>query len=116
MADDLKRYLEVQVPVIAKAAGHLQRPQVDNGLSTADGIPVFGNALPVGDLRSAALLRGAGAAGLAMLLHGLVDNSYFVLDLAYATWIVFLLVELASENGTHLRSSAFSSSGLPWRR
>jgi O-antigen ligase len=43
------------------------------------------------------LLRGAAAAGVAMLLHGFVDNSYFVQDLAYATWMVCLLVELATE-------------------
>jgi O-antigen ligase len=52
--------------------------------------------------RSDALLRGAAAAGLAMLLHGMVDNSYFVLDLAYTAWIVFLLVELATDDRRRL--------------
>jgi O-antigen ligase len=54
--------------------------------------------------RSNALLRGAAAAGLAMLLHGMVDNSYFVLDLAYTAWIVFLLVELATDQRTQMNA------------
>jgi O-antigen ligase len=43
------------------------------------------------------LATGVLAAGIGLLIHGLVDNSYFVLDLAYATWIVLLLSELAHQ-------------------
>lgn len=50
--------------------------------------------------RTGGLMLGAVAAAVAMLVHGLLDNSYFVIDLAYAYWIVLLLVELASE-GDH---------------
>ncbi|MGI8424127.1 MAG: O-antigen ligase family protein [Chloroflexota bacterium] len=45
----------------------------------------------------AALRLGAAGAVLALLLHGLVDNSFFLLDLAYATWIVLLVAELNAE-------------------
>jgi hypothetical protein len=41
-------------------------------------------------------LGGAGAL-VASLLHGLVDNSYFVMDLAYAFWTMALILELAGE-------------------
>jgi len=44
-----------------------------------------------------AIARGAAASGVALLAHGFVDNSYFVLDLAYATLIVLLLAELAGD-------------------
>ncbi|HEU5319000.1 MAG TPA: O-antigen ligase family protein, partial [Chloroflexota bacterium] len=44
-----------------------------------------------------ALGRGALGAAVALVTHGLVDNSYFLIDLAYATWIVLLLSELAIE-------------------
>ena len=43
------------------------------------------------------LRRGAFGAVIALVVHGLVDNSYFLIDLAYATWIVLLLAELAVE-------------------
>ena len=48
---------------------------------------------PVGD---EVLRHGATAALLAIIVHGLVDNSYFVLDLAYATWAIVLVHRGAS--------------------
>ncbi|MBI3970138.1 MAG: O-antigen ligase family protein [Chloroflexi bacterium] len=44
-----------------------------------------------------ALALGAMGAALAATLHGLVDNAYFVLDLAYTFWILALLAELAGD-------------------
>jgi O-antigen ligase len=58
-------------------------------LRLAPGAP--GTAVP------RALQAGAAGAAVAMLVHGLVDNSYFVLDLAYTTWIICLVAELAPE-------------------
>lgn len=47
---------------------------------------------------SAALRLGSLGAMVALVLHGLVDNSFFLIDLAYATWIVLIVAELnASE-------------------
>jgi O-antigen ligase len=43
------------------------------------------------------LRHGATAALVAVVVHGLVDNSYFVLDLAYATWAIVLIHRGASE-------------------
>ena len=43
------------------------------------------------------LRLGAIAALGAVAIHGLVDNSYFVLDLAYATWAIVLVHRGASE-------------------
>jgi O-antigen ligase len=49
------------------------------------------------DVGAASMLRRASTgAAVAFVLHGLVDNSYFVIDLAYSVWIVLLLRELAS--------------------
>lgn len=45
----------------------------------------------------AALVPGAVAALVAAALHGLLDNSYFVVDLAYSFWMLLLVLELASE-------------------
>ena len=42
------------------------------------------------------LRHGATAALIAVVVHGLVDNSYFVLDLAYATWAIVLIHRGAS--------------------
>ena len=42
------------------------------------------------------LRHGATAALLAIVGHGLVDNSYFVVDLAYATWAIVLIHRGAS--------------------
>jgi O-antigen ligase len=47
--------------------------------------------------RSAALALGAAGALVAVVVHGLVDNSYFVIDLAYGCWVLLLLVELATD-------------------
>ena len=58
--------------------------------------PAAGATRPAGGLPLALGLGGAGAL-VALVVHGLLDNSYFVLDLAYATWIIFLVVELAGE-------------------
>lgn len=44
-ASKLKEYLEVNTPLIAKAKGHIQKPEVVNGLD-ADQEPVFGHAKP----------------------------------------------------------------------
>lgn len=44
----------------------------------------------------AVLRHGATAALVAIVVHGLVDNSYFVLDLAYATWAIVLVHRGAS--------------------
>ena len=40
---------------------------------------------------------GAAGAAVALLMHGLVDNSYFLIDLAYGAWTILLVRELASE-------------------
>lgn len=44
-ASRLKHYIEINTPLIARAANHLQRPEVVNGLD-ADNDPLFGSALP----------------------------------------------------------------------
>ena len=46
---------------------------------------------------SAALRLGTLGAAVALTLHGLVDNSFFLIDLAYATWIVLLVAELNAD-------------------
>jgi O-antigen ligase len=46
----------------------------------------------------AALIPGVVAALVAAALHGLLDNSYFVVDLAFSTWTLLLVLELASES------------------
>lgn len=51
------------------------------------------------------LALGAAGAGVAALVHGLVDNFYFVPDLAYTWWIMLLLVELAGERRVHEASA-----------
>ena len=48
----------------------------------------------------AVLRHGATAALVAIVVHGLVDNSYFVLDLAYATWATVLIHREASARGS----------------
>jgi O-antigen ligase len=50
------------------------------------------------DVYGGALVLGAVAAATAAVVHGLVDNFYFVADLAYALWIVALVVELCDEH------------------
>jgi O-antigen ligase len=46
-------------------------------------------------LRSGApVLFGAGAAMLASLIHGMVDNSYFLIDLSMVTWFLFAIASL----------------------
>ncbi|HXI18219.1 MAG TPA: O-antigen ligase domain-containing protein, partial [Chloroflexota bacterium] len=40
---------------------------------------------------------GAAGAAVALLTHGLMDNSYFLIDLAYGAWTILLIHELASE-------------------
>ena len=44
------------------------------------------------------LRAGLGAAGalVAVVLHGPLDNSYFVIDLAYGCWVLLLILELAT--------------------
>jgi O-antigen ligase len=54
---------------------------------------------PPPTLVSSALAWGAAGALLAVLLHGALDNSYFVIDLAYGCWILLLILELATEPG-----------------
>jgi putative inorganic carbon (HCO3(-)) transporter len=54
----------------------------------------------------AALALGALAALVAALVHGLVDNFYFVPDLAFAFWLLLALVETISEWKGRLRSAA----------
>jgi O-antigen ligase len=54
-------------------------------------------AFSVPSPQSSVLVLGAAGMGVAWLAHGLLDNSYFVIDLAYATWIMLLLSELATE-------------------
>jgi O-antigen ligase len=44
--------------------------------------------------RSFPLALGAAGAAVGTVLHGMVDNSYFVADLAYAWWVVVLIAEL----------------------
>ena len=44
-ASRLKQYIEVNTPLIARAANHLQRPEVVNGLD-AENDPLFGSAKP----------------------------------------------------------------------
>ena len=51
-------------------------------------------------LGDATVRHGATAALLAVVVHGLVDNSYFVLDLAYATWATVLIHREASARGS----------------
>ncbi len=46
------------------------------------------------------LRLGALGALTAVLLHGLIDNSYFVIDLAYSCWILLLLIELSTETSS----------------
>jgi len=41
-------------------------------------------------------LLGAAGAMLAGLVHGLVDNSYFLVDLSAITWVLFAIASLAS--------------------
>jgi O-antigen ligase len=55
-----------------------------------------------GPAGSVSRMLAAGASGMAVALvaHGLLDNSYFVLDLAYATWVMLLIAELATQPGT----------------
>ena len=48
-----------------------------------------------------ALVLGACAAAAAAVVHGLVDNFYFVVDLAYAFWIVVLVLELATDRSPY---------------
>jgi O-antigen ligase len=43
------------------------------------------------------LAWGAAGALVALVVHGLLDNSYFVIDLAYGCWVLLLLLELATE-------------------
>jgi O-antigen ligase len=43
------------------------------------------------------LVWGVGGALIAVVLHGLMDNSYFVIDLAYGCWVLLLVLELATE-------------------
>ena len=45
------------------------------------------------DTYTAALARGALAAMVAAIIHGLVDNFYFVPDIAFAFWLLLALVE-----------------------
>lgn len=45
-ASRLKEYLDLRTPEIAKAAGHIQKPEVVNGLAS-EPEPVFGSAAPV---------------------------------------------------------------------
>lgn len=45
-------------------------------------------------LAQEALLLGAAGAMLAGLLHGLVDNSYFLIDLSMLTWLLFAIASL----------------------
>ncbi len=66
------------------------RAAKNGSLRAVDGPPIS-----TGD--TAGLMRGAAGAAVALVLHGLVDNSYFLIDIAYATWIVLLVRELASE-------------------
>lgn len=47
-ASRLKEYLELQTPIIARAANHLQKPEVQNGLPS-DPEPVFGSAPPAAE-------------------------------------------------------------------
>jgi hypothetical protein len=43
------------------------------------------------------LLRGVAGALIAVVVHGLMDNSAFVIDLAYGCWVLLLVLELATE-------------------
>ncbi|HEX2325576.1 MAG TPA: O-antigen ligase family protein, partial [Chloroflexota bacterium] len=49
------------------------------------------------DARASALAWGAAGALVAVVLHGALDNSYFVIDLAYGCWVLLLILELATE-------------------
>jgi O-antigen ligase len=42
------------------------------------------------------LVWGAAGALIAVVVHGLLDNSFFVIDLAYGCWVLLLVVELAT--------------------
>jgi O-antigen ligase len=57
-----------------------------------------GPSLTDDDSTARMLSRAASGAAVAFVLHGLVDNSYFVIDLAYSTWIVLLIAELAARH------------------
>ena len=59
------------------------------------GAPVSGATAR--DARASALAWGAAGALVAVVLHGALDNSYFVIDLAYGCWVLLLILELATE-------------------
>jgi len=48
------------------------------------------------ELGSLPVLLGAGTAMLASLLHGLVDNSYFLVDLSLIMWVLFGVASLSA--------------------
>jgi O-antigen ligase len=49
---------------------------------------------PQGRFRAFGLMVGVSGSLVALAVHGMVDNSYFVFDLAYAFWILVLVLEL----------------------
>jgi hypothetical protein len=45
------------------------------------------------------LVVATGAAALAALVHGLLDNFYFLIDLAFVWWFLLALLQVATETG-----------------
>ena len=66
------------------------------GRVRAGGWPAAPGASP-GLAPGAPLVWGVAGALIAVVVHGLMDNSFFVIDLAYGCWVLLLILELASE-------------------
>ncbi len=52
---------------------------------------------PAAATPTAPLVWGVAGALIAVVVHGLMDNSAFVIDLAYGCWVLLLMLELATE-------------------
>ena len=50
----------------------------------------------LGPTEEGQLLIAAGAACLAAVAHGLIDNFYFLIDLAFAWWLLLALVAVTT--------------------
>jgi len=53
-------------------------------------------------LPQAPVMLGAALAMLAALIHGLIDESYFLPDLSMLTWLLFAIAALSAPNGRRL--------------
>ena len=51
------------------------------------------------DGQERALVVATGVAALAALVHGLLDNFYFLIDLAFVWWFLLALLQVATETG-----------------